>query len=119
MRKMLIAVYSRIITEKLIQTFQSSYQIYTCSQGDDALSSLQCIKPDVLIIMLSLPGITGIEVLQQTAYTPPVIIALTDFLSDSVVREAQNVGVGSIIRLPCSTESISHHLSILLERQEK
>lgn len=119
MRKMLIAVYSKIITEELVRTFHKDYEVHTCSRGDDALNLLQRIQPDVLIIMLSLPGITGMEVLQQTKYTPPVIIALTNFLSDYIVQQSQAAGVGALIRLPCSMSRISYHLNTLLSQQHK
>lgn len=118
MRKMLIAVDSRIITEELERRFQNDYQIFFCRQGNDALQFLQQARPDVLIIMLSLPGITGMKVLQETKYTPPVIIALTDYLSEHVVQEAQTAGVGALIRLPCSIDYISHHLNALLAQSD-
>lgn len=114
MKTMLIAIDSEIITDELAHTFQSKYQVHTCSRGDDALRLLQSTKPDVLIIMLSLPGITGMEVLQQTQYKPSVIIALTTYLSDSIVQDAQTAGVGSLISLPCSIGYIKHNLNILL-----
>lgn len=115
MRKMLIAVYSDIFTEELVHTFQSDYHIYTCSRGDDALHLLQLLKPDVLIIMLSLPGITGMEVLQQTQYKPSAIIALTTYLSESIVYDAQAAGVNVLIRLPCTMAQITQHLQDLLQ----
>lgn len=119
MKTMLIAIDSEIITDELVHTFQSKYQVHTCSQGDDALRILQELRPDVLMINLALSHITGLEVLQQTKYAPPVIIALTNFLSDSVVLEAQDAGVGAIIRLPCSINYILHCLNVMLAQQDK
>ena len=114
MKTMLIAIDSEIITDELAHTFQSKYQVHTCSRGDDALRLLQSIKPDVLIVMLSLPGITGMEVLQQSQHKPSVIIALTTYLSNSIVQEAQVASVRSLIRLPCSIGYIRHNLHTLL-----
>lgn len=119
MKTMLIAIDSEIITDELAHTFQSKYQVHTCSRGDDALRLLQSIKPDVLIVMLSLPGITGMEVLQRIQYKPSVIIALTTYLSDSIVQEAQEAGIGSLIRLPCSIVGIISHLNTLLRSDGK
>lgn len=118
MKTMLIAIDSEIITEELARIFQNKYRVQTCSRGDDALHLLQSIKPDILIIMLSLPGITGMEVLQQSQHKPSVIIALTTYLSDSVVQEAQAAGIGSLIRLPCSIVGIISHLNTLLRSDE-
>lgn len=102
MKTMLIALDSEIITEELARIFQNKYRVQTCSQGDDALRILQELRPDVLIINLALSHITGLEVLQQTKYTPPAILAMSYYLSEHIVNEAQAAGVGSLIRLPCT-----------------
>ena len=106
MKTMLIAAGSEIINEELARVFQSTYQVYTCSRGDDALQILREIRPDVLIINLSLPHITGLEILQQTDYTPPAILAMTSYLSDHITQEAQAAGVKALIRLPCTMKHI-------------
>ena len=116
MKTMLIAAGSEIITQELVRVFQSTYQVYACSRGDDALQILREIRPDVLIINLSLPNITGLSVLQYTAYKSPVIIALTNYLSDRILQAVQAVGVGALIRFPCSIECIISHLSRLLNK---
>lgn len=115
MKTMLIAIDSEIITDELAHTFQSKYQVHTCSQGDDALQILQELRPDVLIINLALSHITGLEVLQQTKYAPPVIIALTNYASDHITQKVQDAGVGALIRLPCSMAGIIYHLNSLLQ----
>lgn len=114
MKTMLIAAGSEIITEELARAFQNKYQIYTCSRGDDALRILQELEPDILIINLSLAHITGLEVLQQTQYTPPAILALTYYLSNHIVEEVQAAGAGALIRLPCTIECITSHLKNLI-----
>ena len=110
MKTMLIATGSEIITDELERVFQSKYRVSTCSRGDDALQILQALRPDILIINLSLSNITGLEVLQQTEYTPPVILALTYYVTDQIVDEAQAAGVGALIRLPCTIDCILTHL---------
>lgn len=113
MKTMLIAAGSEIITEELARVFQNEYQVYTCIRGDDVLQILQELKPNILIINLSLSNITGLEVLQQTKYTPPVIIAITNYLSNHIVEEAQAAGIGALIRLPCTIDCIISHLKKL------
>lgn len=113
MKTMLIVSDSRVITGELAMIFQSEYVVYTCNRYDDALLQLHALKPDVLIINLSLSHMTGLEVLQQAEYTPPVIIALTYYLSDSIIQEAQECGAGALIRLPCFAKCIAAHLAKL------
>ena len=114
MKTMLIAAGSEIITDILSQVFQSKYCVYTCDRGDDALQMLQELKPDILIINLFLSNMTGLEVLQQTQYTPPVILALTYFVSDQIVEEVQAAGVGALIRLPCTLDCIKRNIEKMI-----
>ncbi|MBQ8909845.1 MAG: response regulator [Oscillospiraceae bacterium] len=116
MKTMLIAVGSDIITQELMRVFQGKYQVYTCGRGDDTLRILQELKPDILIINLSLSNITGLSVLQHTTYKSPVIIALTNYLSDRLLQAVQAVEAGALIRFPCSIECIISHLNRLLNK---
>ena len=114
MKTMLIAAGSEIITDILSQAFQSKYRVFTCSRGDDVLQMLQELKPDILIINLFLSNMTGLEVLQQAKYTPPVILALTYFVSGQIVEEAQAAGVGALIRLPCTIDCIKKNIEKMI-----
>lgn len=114
MKTMLIAAGSEIITDILSQAFQSKYRVYTCGSGDETLHLLQEVRPDILIINLSLSNMTGLEVLQQTKYTPPAILAITNYLSDYIVEEAQAAGVGALIRLPCTIDCIVKNIEKMI-----
>ena len=114
MKTMLIAAGSEIITNILSQAFQSKYRVCTCSRCDDALQMLQELKPDILIINLSLSNMTGLEVLQRTQYAPPVILALTYYVSDQIIEEAQAAGVGALIRLPCTMDCIKRNIEKMI-----
>lgn len=110
MKKLLIAIDSEIFIEALESTLCGKYEIHTCRRGDHALRILTSIKPDALIIDYSLPSINGLEVLKQTNYTPPVIIALTNYLSDRIVQESQATGVKALIIHPCTLDCILSYL---------
>lgn len=116
MKRLLIASESKYIADILAEHFQAEYEVCTCTDGNNALQLLQSTTPDILIISLALSGITGLSVLQQTTYKPPVIIALTNYLSDTILQEIQAVGAGALIRLPCSIKCIVSHLNRLLNK---
>lgn len=116
MKRLLIASESIVMADIFAEYFQKEYEVYTCTDGNKALQLLQVICPDILIISLSLFGITGLSVWKQTAYRPPVIIALTCYLSDSIIQEAEAVGVGALIGMPCNINCIVSHLSRLLDK---
>lgn len=113
MKTLMIAIQSQIMTDIFSEHFRKEYEVHTCIEGNEALRLLQELKPDILIIDLSLPHITGLSVLQQTCYTPPAIISLTDYLSDDIVHEVQQAGVGALIRIPCTIECIASNINRL------
>ena len=118
MQKLLIAVDSPIITDILKRSLEGEFTIYTCNRGDEALQLLESIRPDVLIINLALPHVTGLSVLQKTHFTPPVVLALTYYLSNMVIQEATAAGVGDLLLLPCSLPYILSRLRRLLHGRE-
>ncbi len=116
MKRLLIASESKIIADILAEHFQKEYEVHTCTNGNNAIELLQAISPDILIISLMLSDVTGLSVLQQTAYKPSVIIALTNCLINSILQEVQALGAGALIRLPCSIACIESHLNRLLNK---
>lgn len=114
MRKILIATGSEIINECFAKRLRSEYNVQLCFESNSIISTLERTHPDVLIINLRLPHITGLEVLRQSTYKPPIVIALTPILSTTIVDEAQAAGVGALIRLPCSIDCVISHLNNLL-----
>lgn len=111
MQKVLIAIDSEVFIDVLSDALRSEYDVYACKCGIEALKILKNVTPDTLIIDYSLCSINGLEVLKQTSYRPPVIIALTNYLSDSIIRDSQAVGVKALIRHPCTLDSILSRLS--------
>lgn len=117
MRKLLIAIDSPIITDILKCALESEFTVYTCRRGDEAFRLLEDIRPEAMIIHLSLSKLTGLEVLRKTSFTPPAVLALTYFLSDAVVRDAAAAGAGDILLLPSSLSYILSRLNRLLYGQ--
>ena len=114
MRKILIATGSEIINECFAQRLRNEYNVQLCLESDLIISTLERTHPEVLIINLRLPHITGLDILRQSAYKPQTVIALTPILSSTIVDEAQAAGVGALIRLPCSIDCVISHLNNLL-----
>ncbi len=111
MKKMLIAAGSTVVTDELAEEFQNEYDVYRCSDGAVALTMMQDIKPDILIISLSLSHTSGLEVLQLATHKPEITIALTNYISDYIIQACEAAGVCALIRSPCSIDCIRWHLN--------
>ena len=115
MRKLLIAINSEIITERL-RSALPQYEIHTCSNGFQALDSLNALRPNVLIIDLCLLGLDGLTVLKETEFLPSAVLALTTLASQPVLDAAAEAGAQDVVLLPCSCEHLIKHLDALIEK---
>ena len=115
MAKLLIAVKSEIISAVLAEAL-AQYEVHSCHTGADALALLESLRPDIFIVELSLPVITGLTVLQETRHKPPVILALTTLVTESILQAAANAGVQDMILLPCTARRIIAHLETLIQK---
>lgn len=67
--------------------------------GDEAFSMLAELAPEILLLDLSMPGGSGMEVvrrLSEAEQAPPIVI-LTAAIDDSTLMEAQALGVRGLV----------------------
>ncbi len=111
MRKLLIAVSLGWMLESLTKELRSQYHIYSCSTGEEALSLIETVRPDTLIIYLPLPGVDGLTVLRKAGYKPPTILAISNLVTDTVMQTAAKLGVQGLVLIPCTTKYIIDNLA--------
>lgn len=93
MRKLMIADSSDIFTGALVSALDGQFDICVCADGPSALALLQQEHPDILILNLMLPYKDGLTLLQESAYHPPVILAITMHLSAYVEQNIAALGI--------------------------
>ena len=111
--KLLIALHWDFLSDALVNIFDQ-YEIYTCKYGSSALSLLDSLCPDILIIGLCLTGMDGISVLRNAKHKPRAVIAITNFVSLDICQDAAECGVQRIIRIPCTAAHVKEQLDQLL-----
>ena len=116
MKKLLIAVTSEILSKELEKVFCPRFEVHTCRTGTDTLTLINTVRPEYLIIYLSLPEMDGLSVLQQASYLPSAILALTNLATDPVLEAACSAGVHRIIRIPCTVGHIAAQFDLLTEK---
>jgi DNA-binding NtrC family response regulator len=87
---------------------------YKCSisgDGKDALEFLDKNSVDIVVTDISMPGISGIELLQlvKEKYNSDVIV-MTGFAGDHTYEEMVNSGASDFVQKPLSTRGVNRSI---------
>ncbi|HEV2590884.1 MAG TPA: response regulator [Gaiellaceae bacterium] len=81
--------------------------------GVDALRSIEALRPDLVLLDVYLPDLSGIEVLRRlrsSAHAHPDVIAITSAKDVNVLREAMHLGVVHYIVKPFTFTMLKERL---------
>jgi signal transduction histidine kinase/CheY-like chemotaxis protein len=84
------------------------YQVVTAKVGREGLKKLSSENPDLLLVDLRLPDMSGLDILktvQESEIEVPVVL-MTAYGSEDVVVEALRLGVKDYIIKPFTTEQV-------------
>jgi DNA-binding response OmpR family regulator len=116
MRKVLVideipSVIRLIVLELAIQGFE----VTGCEVGEGALDAIEAEKPDVIVLEVILPGLTGFEMMQaiKARFDIPVVF-LTTSDSDGDRAEAYELGADDYITKPFDPADMGRRISALL-----
>lgn len=119
MHKLLIADGSDDLCAVLGNIFRRKYEVHICYDGPNALALLRHIKPDMLILDLSLPQLDGLSLLRELGSdVPQAIIGIADAPTHYEQQAALDLGVGYILRRPFRAATALAHMEALLEFQD-
>jgi len=87
-------------------------KVGTAYNGEQALSKLKVDKPDVIVLDLRMPGMHGMEVLQEIKKACPDIqvIILTGHGTDKDEDEARRLGGFDFLKKPADIETLAHKI---------
>jgi two-component system CheB/CheR fusion protein len=97
------------------------YEVETAEDGLEAVAKAQALLPDVVVLDLELPGITGFEAAvrlrraHSTAAIP--LIAATGYSHVKQLNQAKASGFDSIMIKPCEPAALVAEIERLLDRQ--
>ena len=80
--------------------------------GHTALEEIDLLKPDIVLLDLNLPGITGLQLLQQlrNRASTPLVIALTSYNDATLVRRVQDAGGNAYLLKDATDAHLLHTL---------
>ena len=86
------------------------YSVFTADNGIDALAMARTAHPNLVVLDLDLPGISGYEVArrlrggEETSDIP--LIAATGYSADQQLEDARDAGFTTILVKPCDPEGL-------------
>jgi two-component system, NarL family, nitrate/nitrite response regulator NarL len=94
--------------QRLFETQPDFDVVACCGGGDEALESLRCEHPDVLVLDLRMPGRSGLEVLRAIAAEKIACrtVLLTAAITDEDVVAAVRLGANGIIMKESPPEAL-------------
>ncbi len=108
-----IRSYVRIILSNL-----GVEQIHEAATGDEAITRFQEVRPDVVLLDINMPGLSGLEVLPKILEIDPhaVVLMLTGHASRHLVENAAKAGATHYIRKDTPQQEISALLKDLFNQ---
>lgn len=102
MKKILFVEDDKLAVRAYLNKLQAAgFQVEVASDGQAALDMIGSIKPDLVLLDLMLPKLSGVEVLReiraQPAFQTLPILALSFTLDSSMLREAREAGATRVL----------------------
>lgn len=104
---------------------QQGYQVFTCFDGDKAIDVAKSQKPDVVILDIMLPGITGVDVLKELKKIPDfsntIFVFLSAIATDVEVNEdyfTKKLGADLYFSKPFKIKELVESIDNLLEQRK-
>lgn len=117
MKKILIVDDEAGIVEEVKAYFEEEgYRVETADTGKDGLKYLKRMKPDILILDVKLPDISGLELLRISKETSPQtkVIVNTGYVEQRIIDESNRLGGDAFLQKPFDLARLEEEISRLL-----
>ena len=119
MQRIIVAHHSHELANNLKDALENEWEIHVCTDSYPVADMLHYLKPDALVIDLNLHPKDGLTVLDENRLNlPPVILAMTNLVSPYILNTAEALGIGCVVRIPCSTAYIKEQLRELIDNTQ-
>jgi DNA-binding NtrC family response regulator len=103
MHKLLIVDDEAGIVDEVKDYFaEEGFEVHTADSGKDGIVLVQSLKPDVLILDMKLPDISGLEVLKVSKEQSPKtkVIVVTGYVDQGMIDKAEQLGRDAFLQKP-------------------
>ena len=93
------------------------YQVFRALSGNEALTKVDVVQPDLIVLDLMLPGLSGLEVCKKIRDSSTVpIIMLTAKTAEKDILEGLSLGADDYITKPFSPKELVARVETVLRR---
>lgn len=91
---------------------QVGYKVFTANEGKQALFIATEEQPDVILLDIKMPGLSGIEILQEIRKTSPSskVIMMSAVSEEVVIQLAERYGAAGYLIKPFSLEQLEREV---------
>ena len=109
-----------LLTDKLAQLRTEGLEMYPTMSGEEGLAKAREVKPDIILLDLVLPGMTGFELLEKLRADPSIahtpVAILSNLSDDSDKEKAKSLGVVAyLVKANFSLSEISTAIRQILQ----
>ena len=117
-RRVLIVDDEPLVLEILSEHFEIDYDVEIALNGVDALNAIRRQRPDVVLLDVKMPGMSGIEVLKAIKQLDDSIAVIMVTANEQVAlaAEALKSGAFGYVPKPFDFRFLDHTLTAILNR---
>lgn len=109
-----------IIVDAIRAAFSEEFIVHTANSGPEGLQKILEFEPELVILDVMLPHLSGMEVCRQVRERFPDerirILAITGYPSQEIVRQMQEAGASDILVKPFGVVELRQKVRALLPR---
>lgn len=120
-RRVLIVDDDPTMVHVLARTLMDCAQLYFSVRGEDALKKLDAHRPDLMLIDVDMPDLSGYEVMQRMLNNPRTrntqVIMVTSHTEEHYRRQAMALGAVDFFHKPVNRQEIRDRVDQLLNEE--
>jgi len=95
---------------------EEGFEVHTADTGKDGIALLESVKPDLMLLDMKLPDMSGSQVLKlcKDSNFPTKVIVATGYVDQKAIDETEELGRDAFMQKPFNLEHLREQIDRLL-----